>query len=196
MRLTLREQTTVIDPDLYLWNRSLYDNVRYGLDDANAMESELALSGSELMSDLSRMDEGLATCAGENGSRLSGGEGQRLRIARGLARSDRRLVLLDEPFTGMDSEQRVRVRKAIESRWPAATMLFVSHNIRETARFERVLVFGHGRIIEDGAPQALLAQPSSAYRQMLEKETSLLSHLKESPHWQHTHLEAGEVVGR
>ncbi len=192
----LREQTAVIDPDLYLWNRSLYDNVRYGLDDAEALDSELALSGSELMGDLGRMDEGLATRAGENGSRLSGGEGQRLRVARGLARASKRLVLLDEPFTGMDSGQRARVREAVQARWPHATLLFVSHNIRETTRFERVLVFDHGRIVEDGAPQELLAQPSSRYRHMLEQETSLISHLKDSPRWQQARLDEGEVVQR
>jgi ATP-binding cassette subfamily B protein len=73
-------------------------------------------------------------------------------------------------------------------------MLFVSHNIRETTRFQRVLVFANGRIIEDGAPQELLGRPCSQYRRMLEKETSLLSHLRDSPQWQHTHLEKGEVV--
>lgn len=190
----LREQTAVIDPELYLWNRSLFDNVRYGLDEAESVESELALTGSELMNDLSRMDEGLATSAGENGSRLSGGEGQRLRVARGLARAGKRLILLDEPFTGMDAAQRLRVREAIEARWPEATLLFVSHNIRETTRFQRVLVFAHGRIVEDGAPQELLGLPGSRYRRMLEQETSLLSHLKDNPRWQHTHLERGEVV--
>lgn len=190
----LREQTVVIDPELYLWNRSLFDNVRYGLADEEALESELALTGSELLGDLRRMDEGLATCAGENGSRLSGGEGQRLRIARGLVRSSKRLVLLDEPFTGMESQQRIRVRETIESRWPKATLLFVSHNIRETSHFQRVLVFRDGTIVEDGAPQALLANPDSHYRQMLEKETALLTHLNDSPHWQRTHLERGEVV--
>ncbi len=190
---SLREQSAVIDPDLYLWNRSLFDNVRYGVDDEAALQSELALSGSELLGDLKRMDEGLATCAGENGSRLSGGESQRLRVARGLARSDKRLVLLDEPFTGMDAQQRVRVRQAIEARWPHATMLFVSHNIRETTQFQRVLVFQHGRVVEDGAPQALMTTPDSLYLRMLDSESALLSHLDESPHWQRTHLERGEV---
>ncbi len=190
----LREQTAVIDPELYLWNRSLFDNVRYGLEEDDPLQSELALSGSELLGDLSRMDEGLATGAGENGSRLSGGEGQRLRIARGLARAGKRLVLLDEPFTGMDSQQRIRVREAIESRWPEATMLFVSHNISETTHLDRVLVFRHGQIVEDGAPGGLLETPGSLYGQMLDRESALLNHLHESPHWQHAHLERGEVV--
>lgn len=190
----LREQTVVIDPDLYLWNSSLFHNIRYGLEDANPVETELALSGSELMDDLSRLDEGLATSVGENGSRLSGGEGQRLRVARGLVRSDRRLVLLDEPFTGMDSAQRLRVRRAIEDRWPDATMLFVSHNVKETSQFQRVLVFHDGRIIEDGAPEELLATPGSAYRKMFDTEVTLLEHLQESTQWQRRHLRSGEMV--
>lgn len=192
--VALREQTAVIDPELYLWNRSLFDNVSYGLDEVDAFESELALSGSELVNDLKRMDEGLATSAGENGSRLSGGEGQRLRVARGLARAGKRLVLLDEPFTGMDAAQRNRVREAIEHRWPDATMLFVSHNISETTRFSRVLVFAEGRIVEDGPPAELLAASDSLYQRMLARETELTSHLVDGSGWQHTHLETGGVV--
>ena len=190
----LREQTVVIDPDLYLWNKSLFDNIRYGRDDVSPAESELAMSDSELLNDLKRMDEGLATKAGEDGSRLSGGEGQRLRIARGLIRSDARLVLLDEPFTGMDSEQRRRMRRAILDRWPDATMLFVSHNVKETAEFHRVLVFDQGRIIEDGVPATLLKSPGSIYSKMLEKESALLRHLQESTQWRHQHLDSGQVV--
>ena len=110
------------------------------------------------MFDLEKMADGLATRIGENGSRLSGGESQRLRIARALVRGNARLVLLDEPFSGMDADQRERMRRHAIDRWPEATLLWVSHHVRETLTFPRVLVFEHGRIVEDGAPQSLLRQ--------------------------------------
>ncbi len=190
----LREQTVLIDADLYLWNRSLHDNIRYGLEELDSAASETALSESGLLGDLSRMSEGLATRIGENGSRLSGGERQRLRIARGMVRSHARLVLLDEPFTGLDPAGRLRVRRAIEARWPQATLLFVSHNVEETRHFPRVLVFRHGRLVEDGAPASLLATPDSVYGEMLEKESDLERHLREDGRWRHHWLQAGQLA--
>lgn len=191
---SLREQTVVIDPDLYLWNRSLFDNICYGRGEPDSEAYERALSDSEFVADLKRMDEGLATIAGENGSRLSGGEGQRLRIARGLIRADQRLVLLDEPFTGMDSAQRRRLQHAILHRWPEATLLLISHNVRETAQFPRVLVFEQGRVVEDGDPATLLADPASRYAQMFEKEAAFRRHLQESSRWHHHHLHDGGIL--
>ncbi|MGE0622072.1 MAG: cysteine peptidase family C39 domain-containing protein [Pseudomonadales bacterium] len=190
----LREQTVVIDPDLYLWNRSLFDNICYGREQTGGEAYEQALSDSEVIADLARMDEGLATIAGENGSRLSGGEGQRLRVARGLARTDRRLVLLDEPFTGMDSTQRRRLQRTVVQRWPGATLLLVSHNIRETAGFDRVLVFDQGRVVEDGNPATLLTAPDSVYARLFEQEAAFEQHLARSGLWRHHRLHDGEVL--
>ena len=126
------------------------------------------------------MADGLATRIGENGSRLSGGEAQRLRIARALVRNNARLVLLDEPFSGMDADQRERMRRHALDRWPAATLLWVSHHVRETLTFPRVLVFEHGRIVEDGAPQSLLRQPSR-YAAMVAAEDALNARLHGAP---------------
>ncbi|MEM8767312.1 MAG: ATP-binding cassette domain-containing protein [Pseudomonadota bacterium] len=192
----LREQTVLIDPELYLWNRSLYDNLAYGVDSVAAQDAEFALAASELLTDLGHMDAGLATSTGENGSRLSAGEGQRLRLARGLLRRDQRLVLLDEPFTGMATEQRRRIWQAIERRWPAATMLFVSHNVAETEAFARVLVFDGGRIVEDGAPGELASRPGSRYGALLEKERAVAAHLADTGRWRQLALREGEVTGQ
>jgi ABC-type multidrug transport system fused ATPase/permease subunit len=189
----LREQSVLIDPDLYLWNRSLFDSIRYGSSRHTQADFELALSGSEALNDLEQMDAGLATMVGENGSRLSGGEGQRLRIARGLVRADRRLVLLDEPFTGMDSAQRGRMMDTLMQRWPDATMLCVSHNVSETTGFERVLVLADGRIVEDGEPAALTAQVDSTYAGMLASEEALRQRLWDSPAWRHHVFADGAV---
>ena len=187
----LREASVVIDPDLYLWNRSLFDNIRYGLDWVSASQLEAAIGGSELINDLEKMEAGLATPAGENGSRLSGGEGQRLRIARGLVRSHPRLVLLDEPFLGMDSAQRQRMRKSVIDRFRGSTILFVSHNVRETLDFDRVLVFKSGRIIEDGAPRTLLETTDSTFSSMVAAEDALQDRLRTGDIWRHRVLDNG-----
>jgi ATP-binding cassette subfamily B protein len=176
----LRQQSALVDPETYLWNREIYANVLYGLS-ANATPTiDAVLDASELVFDLEKMTDGLATRIGENGSRLSGGESQRLRIARALIRSDARLVLLDEPFSGMDADQRQRMRRHALDRWPDATLLWVSHHVRETTRFPRVLVFERGRIVEDGPPDALLRQ-ASRYAAMIAAEDALQARLREAP---------------
>lgn len=176
----LRQHSALVDPETYLWNRELYANVVYGVGADATPAIDGVLDASELVFDLEKMAEGLATRIGENGSRLSGGESQRLRIARALVRGDARLVLLDEPFSGMDADQRQRMRLHVIDRWPEATLLWVSHHVRETLTFPRVLVFEQGRIVEDGAPQSLLRQPSR-YAAMIAAEDALSARLHGAP---------------
>ena len=184
----LRQESATVDPETYLWNREIYQNVSYGAGADAPPDLDAVLAASELVVDLEKMADGLATRIGENGSRLSGGEAQRLRIARALTRRDARLVLLDEPFAGMDSDQRERMRRHVVERWPTATLLWVSHHVRETTAFGRVLVFEHGRIVEDGAPVALLAQPSR-YAAMIATEDALNARLHAAP-WRTITLDA------
>jgi len=176
----LRQHSALVDPETYLWNREVYANVLYGVSDHTLPAIDGVLDTSELVFDLEKMPDGLATQIGENGSRLSGGESQRLRIARALVRADARLVLLDEPFAGMDADQRARMLRHALERWPAATLFWVSHQVRETLAFPRVLVFERGRIVEDGAPQTLLAQ-QSRYAAMIVAEDALGARLREAP---------------
>jgi ABC-type multidrug transport system fused ATPase/permease subunit len=176
----LRQRSALVDPETYLWNRELYANVVYGVPADAAPAIDTALDASELVFDLEKMGDGLATQVGENGSRLSGGESQRLRIARALIRSNARLVLLDEPFAGMDADQRERMRRSSLERWPDATLLWVSHHVRETATFPRVLVFERGRIVEDGTPAVLLSQ-ASRYAAMVAAEDDLNARLRRTP---------------
>ncbi len=165
----LREKTVCIDSELYLWNRSILDNLLYGSrPDSAALDS--ALADAQVKPDLVRMREGLATRVGENGARLSGGEGQRVRIARGLLSEDPALLLLDEPFRGMDRAQRGELLEAVLARWPGVTTLFVSHDVAETLAFDRVLVIADGTVVEDGEPRALSALPDSRYAALLRAE--------------------------
>lgn len=179
----LREQTVVIDSQMYLWNRPLFDNLVFGSQGYSSQDLETAVNDSLLQEDLERYAQGLAQPLGENGSRLSGGEGQRVRVARGLLRADPKLVLLDEPFVGMGSQQRRQLRQALRKRWPQSTLLFVVHDLQEVMDFSRVLVFGGGRILEDGEPKALRDQPGSAFGLMCTDEAQLKDRLFAQSGW-------------
>lgn len=180
----LREQTLVIDSQMYLWNRPLFDNLVFGSQGYSSQDLETAVNDSLLQDDLERYAQGLAQPLGENGSRLSGGEGQRVRVARGLLRAAPKLVLLDEPFVGMGSKQRRQLRLALRKRWPHSTLLFVVHDLQEVMDFSRVLVFGGGRILEDGDPKALRNQPKSAFALMCADEAQLKDRLFAQSGWQ------------
>ena len=101
----LRRETVWVDPTVYLWNRSLHDNLAYGLGDAPAT-LDAALADAELAEVVERLPHGPASLLGEAGALLSGGEGQRVRFGRGVARPRPRLVILDEPFRGLSRDQR------------------------------------------------------------------------------------------
>ena len=83
---------------------------------------------------------------------VSGGEGQRTRVGRALGRRRARLVVLDEPFRGLDLPTRRELLTMARGWWRGATLLWVTHDIAETEQFHRVLVIDGGRIVEDGAP--------------------------------------------
>jgi len=189
----LRRRTVWIDPAVYLWNRSLADNLAFGLA-ATPEGLGAVLDEAELGEVVRRLPEGLATPLGEAGGLVSGGEGQRVRFGRGLLRERPRLVILDEPFRGLSRDQRQALLARARRRWSTATLLCVTHDIAETATFPRVLVIADGRIAEDGAPAALLAQPGSRYAALAEAETRVRAAAWSAERWRRLRLEDRRVV--
>ena len=107
---------------------------------------------------IERLPNGLETPLGEAGGLVSGGEGQRVRFGRALLRPGVRLAILDEPFRGLDFEQRHKLLHRSREVWRDATLLAISHDIAEAMTFERVLVLEDGRIVEDGDPKRARAR--------------------------------------
>jgi ATP-binding cassette subfamily B protein len=177
-----------------LWNRSLLDNVHYG----NAGELPLAIgqamAQANLRGVLERLPDGLQTRLGEGGGLMSGGEGQRVRLARAMLRPEVRLVILDEPYRGLDREQRRELLARARQLWRLATMLCITHDVGETQTFDRMLVMAGGRIVEDGAPADLAAQPQSRYRALLEADTAVRQGLWWHGGWRRLWLNDGRLI--
>ena len=190
----LRNQTAWVDPAVQLWNRTLFANLCYGGSDPLSTALDRIINQADLLTVLEKMTDGLQTELGEGGALVSGGEGQRVRLGRAMLRSDVRLVILDEPFRGLDRVQRSLLLQRARAWWCNATLICITHDISETEQFERVVVMAQGRIVEDGTPQALAAQPTSHYRAMLDDEEGVRTQLWSAAEWRHMSIADGKVT--
>ena len=190
----VRGETAWIDPAVQLWNRSLADNLDYGRTAASGLPVGARVADADLRSLIAQLPDGLQTPLGEGGALLSGGEGQRVRFGRALGRTSARLAILDEPFRGLERERRATLLRRARERWRHATLVCVTHDIGETAHFDRVIVIADGRIVEDGDPSVLAARPDSRYRAMLDAETGLQQRLWADPAWRRIRLVDGKLV--
>jgi ATP-binding cassette subfamily B protein len=175
----LRREIAWVDPAVHVWNRTFVDNLCYGSPAGCQQRVGAAIEMADLVRVLQKMPDGLQTPLGESGSMVSGGEGQRVRLGRALLRPDVRLAILDEPFRGLEREQRRELLGRARRLWRDATLLCITHDVGETRGFDRVLVIEEGRIVGDGSPAELAHQQDSRYRQLLEAEESVLKGLWE-----------------
>ena len=189
----LRERTAWVDPAVQLWNRSLLENLRYGTWPDEVPEMGEVLRGVGLFDVLRRLPEGLQATLGEGGGLLSGGEGQLVRLGRAWSRSRPRLVILDEPFRGLDREGRRLLLCRVRRHFRGATILCITHDVSETVDFDRVLVIEAGRVVEDGEPRCLAGDPDSRFRALLDAEGAVRSGLWAGPVWERLWVEAGRV---
>jgi ABC-type multidrug transport system fused ATPase/permease subunit len=209
----LRRETAWVDPAIQLWNRSFIDNLRYGhLDhglriadcgfkesnDAGIRESatrnpQSAIEMADLRRVLEKLPEGLQTRLGEGGGLVSGGEGQRVRFGRALMKADARLVILDEPFRGLDREKRRALLERAREFWRDATLICVTHDVGETLDFDRVLVMDRGRIVEDAQAVKLASRRDSLYRALLDDEEVVRADMWASDEWRRLRVDGGRL---
>jgi ABC-type bacteriocin/lantibiotic exporter with double-glycine peptidase domain len=189
----LREETAWIDPAVQLWNRSLIDNLRYGVPSQQAAPTSDVLREADLLGVLERLPDGLQSKLGGGGGLLSGGEGQRVRLGRGLGRRRARLVILDEPFRGLDRGQRRVLLERARSWWPGATLLCITHDVGEISEFDRVLLLEGGRIVEQGAPAMLRHEAGARYRRLVEAEHAVRVGLWADAGWTRLRLQRGQI---
>ncbi len=190
----LRRETAWVDPAVQIWNRSFLENLRYGASNGQTANLASVIDSADLVRVLDALPDGLQTRLGEGGGLVSGGEGQRLRLARAMLRSDARLVILDEPFRGLDRRHRGELLRRARRLWRGSTLFCVTHDISETADFERVLVVEEGRLVEDGEPRALVARADSRYRSLLGAEEEVRRGLWSSAAWRRLELVGGRLV--
>jgi ATP-binding cassette subfamily B protein len=147
---------SLVSQDIYLRDASLGDNLRYGLDQATDEQLVDALHKAGLGNLWSQLPDGLDTMVGQRGKRFSGGERQRIAIARAVLR-DRPLLILDEATSHLDNEREEEILDAIEAIVAEKAVLVVAHRTSAIERADRVVMIEHGSVVERGTHAELVA---------------------------------------
>lgn len=150
----VRAQTAVVAQSTYLFTGTLADNLRLAAPDADDDRLWDALAQSNLADDVRRFPDGLATRVGERGLSLSGGQAQRLAVARALLK-DAPVLLLDEPTSQVDAASESALVEALDRAGTGRTVILVAHRLSTVRGADEVLVLAEGRIVEQGPPDHL-----------------------------------------
>ncbi|MBS1846709.1 MAG: ABC transporter ATP-binding protein, partial [Actinobacteria bacterium] len=153
---SLRRCVGVVTQDAHLFHETIADNLRYARPDATAAEMWDALASAQIEPLVRGLPDGLDTLVGDRGYRLSGGEKQRIAIARLLLKAPR-LVVLDEATAHLDSESEAAVQAALDRALAGRTSVVIAHRLSTIRRADLILVVDGGRIVEQGTHDDLLA---------------------------------------
>ncbi len=158
------DHLAVVSQSPFLFQSSLAENVRVGRPGASDEDLLGALDAAHLSEFIARLPDGVDTQVGELGTRLSGGQAQRVTIARALLK-DAEILLLDEATSALDSEAERKVQSAIESLLRGRTAFVIAHRLSTIQHCDRILVLEQGCIVEQGAHDELLKE-GGAYARM------------------------------
>ena len=154
---SLRQSIGVVMQDAHLFHETIAENLRYAKEDATQEEMENACKAAQIWDLVSSLPNGLDTMVGERGHRLSGGEKQRLAIARLLLKSPS-IVILDEATAHLDSENEQLVHEALSNALKGRTNIVIAHRLSTVREADQILVLEKGVIVERGTHETLIAK--------------------------------------
>jgi ATP-binding cassette subfamily B protein len=166
---SLRSRIAIVQQDPILFHRSLADNIAYGRPGASMAAIEQAARLANAHDFITRLPKGYGTLVGERGVKLSGGERQRVALARAFL-ADAPVLILDEATSSLDSESEALIQEAMERLMKGRTSIAIAHRLSTVRSLDRILVFDHGHIAEEGTHATLTARPGGIYRGLFERQ--------------------------
>ncbi len=160
----LRSQISKIEQDVFLFSRTVAENIAFGTPEATQEQIEQAAREAQAHDFIMSFKEGYQTMVGERGVTLSGGQRQRIALARAFL-SNPRILILDDSTSAIDSATEDEIQKAIQRAQQGRTTLLITHRLSQIRWADHILVLDQGMLVADGSHEALLRQ-SSHYRRI------------------------------
>lgn len=170
---SLRKQISLVPQEPILFHRSVYNNIRYARLDATNEEIEEALRMAYCSQFIKKLARGYDTIVGDRGSRISGGQKQRLSIARAFL-EDGKLLVMDESTSSLDIVTEQLVHRGLLKLMKHKTVIIAAHKLGTLKELDRILVFDNGKIVEDGPHEKLLKKKNGHYKKMWDRQSTEL----------------------
>ena len=154
----LMNQISVVFQNVYLFADTIENNIKFGCPDATHEQVMAAAKAACCDDFIEALPDGYQTVIGEGGASLSGGEKQRISIARAMLKNAP-IVILDEATANVDPENEDRLQKAIEALTRDKTIIMIAHRLKTVRHADQILVINHGRIVQQGRHEELIAEP-------------------------------------
>jgi subfamily B ATP-binding cassette protein MsbA len=167
-RASLRARIGIVTQDVFLFDDTVRANIAYGARDADRNAVIRAAEMAEIHDVIERLPHGYDTLVGERGARFSGGERQRLAIARAFLK-DAPILILDEATSALDTVTEARVQRSLERLMAGRTVFVIAHRLSTVQRADHIVVLADGRIVEEGTHAALLAH-GGEYRRLYREQ--------------------------
>lgn len=166
---TFRRFISVVPQESVLFEGSVRENIAYGMGSVSDQEVTKALAAANALEFVNELSEGVDTLVGERGARISGGQKQRLAIARALIRNPR-ILILDEATSSLDSQSERAIQEALESLMEDRTTFVVAHRLSTVQKADQILVLDKGALLEQGR-HVDLVHAGGLYQQLYEAQT-------------------------
>ena len=165
----LLSQIAVVFQDVYLFHDTIKNNILIGKEDATDAEIEAAARKAQCHDFIMKLPKGYDTEVGEGGSSLSGGEKQRISIARAILK-EASIVLLDEATASLDPENEIHIQEAISQLVKDKTVVVIAHRLWTVREADQIYVLDKGRVVQHGKHDELLAQTEGVYRHLWDEQ--------------------------